>query len=71
MPYRPTSFLTAYEALLASLSTGVYFYTGVAAGVIGRTWSVRVLLAVAAVCKVDVRVYLWILNIRNKGLRAA
>jgi len=37
MPYRPTSFLTAHEALLAGLSTGVYFYTGVAIGVMGRT----------------------------------
>jgi len=54
MPYRPTSFLTAHEALLASLSVGVYFYTGVAAGVTGRTWSVRVLLAVVVVRKVDV-----------------
>jgi hypothetical protein len=54
MPYRLTSFLTAYEVLLASLSMGVYFYIGVAIGVTGRTWSVRVLLVVAAVCKVDV-----------------
>jgi len=54
MPYRPTSFLAVYEALLAGLSAGVYFRTGVAAGVTGRTWSVRVLLAVAAVRKVDV-----------------
>ena len=51
MPYRLISFLTAHEALLAGLSAGVYFYTGVAAGVIG-TWLVRVLLAIAAVCKV-------------------
>ena len=54
MPYRLISFLTAHEALLAGLSVGVYFYTEVAIGVTGRTWSVRVLLAVAAVRKVDV-----------------
>ena len=54
MPYKLISFFTAYKALLVSLSIGVYFCTGVAIGVIGRTWSVRVLLAVAAVCKVDV-----------------
>ena len=54
MPYRPTSFLAVHEALLAGLSAGVCFRTGVAAGVTGRTWSVRVLLAVAAVRKVDV-----------------
>jgi len=54
MPYRPTSFFAAHKALLAGLSAGVCFRTGVAAGVIGRTWSVRVLLAVAAVRKVDV-----------------
>ena len=53
MPYRLISFLTAYKVLLASLSIGVYFYMGVAAGVMGRTWLVRV-LAVAAVYKVDV-----------------
>ena len=54
MPYRLISFLTAYKALLAGLSAGVYFYIGVAVGVIGRTWSMRVLLAVAAVRKVDI-----------------
>ena len=54
MPYRLISFLIAYKALLASLSAGVCFRTGVAAGVIGRTWSVRVLLAVAAVRKVGI-----------------
>jgi len=54
MPYRPISFLTAHEALLAGLSAGVCFCIGVAAGVIGRTWSVQVLLVVAAVRKVDV-----------------
>ena len=54
MPYRLISFLTVYKALLASLSTGVYFRTGVAIGVIGRTWSMQVLLAVAAVHKVGV-----------------
>jgi len=54
MPYRPTSFLTAHKALLAGLSAGVCFYTGVTIGVTGRTWSVQVLLAVAVVHKVDV-----------------
>jgi hypothetical protein len=54
MPYRLISFLTAHEALLAGLSIGVYFRIGVTTGVTGRTWSVRVLLAVAAVHKVDV-----------------
>jgi len=54
MPYRLISFFAAYKALLAGSSVGVCFRTGVAAGVTGRTWSVRVLLAVAAVCKVDV-----------------
>ena len=52
MPYRLISFLTAYKALLASLSMGVCFYIGVVAGVTGRTWLVRVLLAVAAARKV-------------------
>ena len=37
MPYRLISFLAVYKALLAGLSIGVYFYTGVAIGVIGRT----------------------------------
>jgi len=54
IPYRLISFLTAYKALLASSSIGVYFYIGVAIGVTGRTWSVQVLLAVAVVRKVDV-----------------
>ena len=54
MPYRLISILTAYKALLANLSIGVYFYTGVAIGVAGRAYSVRVLLAVTAVRKVDV-----------------
>jgi hypothetical protein len=54
MPYRLISFLAIYKALLASLSMGVCFYIGVAAGVIGRTWLVQVLLAVAVVRKVDV-----------------
>jgi len=40
IPYKLISFLTAHEALLASLFTGVYFYIGVAIGVTGRTWSV-------------------------------
>ena len=54
IPSRPISFLAVYEALLASLSAGVCFRTGVAAGVTGGTCSVRVLLAVAAVCEVGV-----------------
>jgi len=54
MPCRPISFLAAHEALLAGLSTGVCFCIGVAVGVMGRTWLVRVLLAVVVVCKVDV-----------------
>jgi len=54
MPYRLTFFLTAYKTLLASLSVGVYFYTGVAAGVTGRTWLVWVLLVVVAVRKVGI-----------------
>jgi hypothetical protein len=54
IPYRLISFLTAYKVLLASLSIGVYFYIGVAIGVIGGTWSVQVLPAVAAVHKVGV-----------------
>ena len=54
MPYRLISFLTIYEVLLAGLSMGVYFCIGVAIGVMGRTWLVWVLLAVAAVRKVDV-----------------
>jgi hypothetical protein len=37
IPYRLISFLTAYKALLASSSIGVYFYMGVAIGVIGGT----------------------------------
>jgi len=37
MPYKLISFLTVYKAFLASLSTGVYFYIGVAIGVTGRT----------------------------------
>ena len=37
MPYRLISFLAVHEALLAGSSTGVYFYIGVAAGVIGKT----------------------------------
>ena len=37
MSYRLISFLTAYKALLAGLSAGVYFCTGVTIGVIGRT----------------------------------
>jgi len=40
MLYRLIFFLTAYKALLASLSIGVYFYMGVTVGVTGGTWSV-------------------------------
>ena len=54
MPCKLTSFLTAHEALLASLSVGVYFYTGVAAGVTSRAYLIQVLLAVAAVYKVGI-----------------
>jgi hypothetical protein len=54
IPYRLISFLTAYKALLASLSMGVYFCIGVATGVTARAWLVQVLLAVAAVYKVGV-----------------
>jgi len=39
IPYKPISFLTTYKVLLNSLSIGVYFYTGVAVGVIGTTSS--------------------------------
>ena len=52
IPYKLISFLTIYKALLASSLAGVYFYTGVATGVIGGTWLVWVLLAVTAVRKV-------------------
>ena len=54
MPYRLISFLATHEAFLAGLLTGVCFYIGVAVGVTGGACSVRVLLAVAAVCKVGV-----------------
>ena len=54
MPYKLISFLTAHKALLASLSVGVYFYTGVATGVAGGIWLIWVLLAVTAVRKVDI-----------------
>ena len=54
MPYRLISFLTTHKAFLAGSLVGVYFYTGVATGVTGGTWLVRVLLVVAAVRKVDV-----------------
>jgi len=37
IPCRLISFLTVYEALLASSSIGVYFRTGVTIGVAGRT----------------------------------
>ena len=52
MPYRLISFLIIYKVLLTSLPIRVCFYIGVAIGVIGRTYSVRVLLAVAVVYKV-------------------
>ena len=54
MLYRLISFLTTHKALLAGLSAGVYFYTGVAAGVINRAYLVQVLLAVVVVCKVGI-----------------
>ena len=54
MPYRLISFLTAHKALLTSSSIGVYFYIGVAIGVTGRTWSMWVLVVVAAVRKVGI-----------------
>jgi len=54
MPYRLIFFLTVYKVLLTSLSAGEYFYIGVAIGVTGRTWSMRVLLTVAAVRKVGI-----------------
>ena len=54
IPYRPTSFLAIYKAFLAYSSVGVYFYTGVTAGVTGGTYSVQVLLAVVVVHKVGV-----------------
>jgi hypothetical protein len=54
MPYRLISFLTIYKVLLIGLSIGICFRIGVATGVAGRTWSIQVLPAVAAVCKVGV-----------------
>ena len=54
IPYRPISFFIIYKALLAGSFAGVYFYIGVIAGVIGRTLSLGVLVAVAAVCKVGI-----------------
>jgi hypothetical protein len=54
MLYRLISFLTIYKALLISLSIGIYFYIEVAIGVTGRTWSMRVLVAVVAVRKVGI-----------------
>jgi hypothetical protein len=54
MPYRLIFFLAAHKVLLAGLSAGVCFRTGVATGVAGRTWLMRVLPAVAAVRKVGV-----------------
>jgi hypothetical protein len=40
IPYRLISFLATYKALPVGLSIGVYFYIGVATGVIGGAWSV-------------------------------
>ena len=54
MSCRLISFFAVYKALLAGLSAGVYFRIKVAVGVVGRIYSVRVLLAVAAVRKVGV-----------------
>ena len=54
IPYRLISFLTTYKAPLISLFIGVCFYTGVAIGVIDRTWLMRVLLVVVAVRKVGI-----------------
>ncbi len=54
MPYRLISFLTTHKALLTGLFVRVYFYIGVTVGVIGGTWLVWVLLAVAAVYKVGI-----------------
>ena len=54
MPYRLIFFLAVYEVLLASLSAGVCFCIGVAAGVISGTCSVQVLLAVVVVYKVGI-----------------
>jgi hypothetical protein len=54
VPCRLISFFIVYKVLLASSLAGVYFYTGVAAGVIGRAYLVQVLLAVTAVHKVGV-----------------
>jgi hypothetical protein len=54
MPYRLTSLLTIYKALLASLSIGVYIYIRVTIGVTDGTWLMQVLLVVAAVCKVGI-----------------
>jgi len=49
---RPVFFFAIYKAFLAGLLAGVCFYMGVAAGVMGGTWSVQVLLLVMVVCKV-------------------
>jgi hypothetical protein len=54
MPCRLIFFLTTNKVLLAGLSIGVYFYTGVATGVINGILLVQVLLAVAVVYKVDI-----------------
>jgi hypothetical protein len=52
--YRLISFFAVYKVLLAGLSAGVYFYIGVTAGFTGGICSIQVLLAVTAVCKVDI-----------------
>jgi hypothetical protein len=71
MLYRLISFLPIYIASSASLSTGVYVYTGVAIGVIDGVWSMQVLLAVTIVCKVSIRVDFQGLRVRNIGLSVA
>ena len=54
VPYRPIFFFSIYITLSASLSIGIYIYTGVAIRVIDRIWLVRVLLSIAVVKKIDV-----------------
>jgi hypothetical protein len=68
VPYRPTSLLIVYKALLASLFIGVYICIGVTMGVIGGTRLIRVLLVVAVVCKVGICFGLRVLWVYNKGL---
>jgi hypothetical protein len=68
MPYRPTSLLTIYKALLASLSIGVYIYIEVTTEVTDGTRLTRVLLAIAVVRKVGICFGLQVLQVYNKGL---